>query len=77
MIDIVDQSGHVYKFDEETGRLFKDDVVIPKYQAEPVYSDITNRNNPPVFAGIHFIQDGKILTRGGNFHQISDENSVL
>lgn len=77
MIDIVDTSGHIYKFDEETGRIFKDDVLVPSIIAEPVYSDVTNRSNPPVFSGIHFIKEGKILTRAGNFHQVSDENSVL
>lgn len=77
MIDIVDEAGHVYKFDEETGRIFRDDVLIPGYKVEPVYSDCSNRNNPPIFSGIHFVQEGRILTRAGNFHVVSDENSVL
>ena len=38
MIDIITIKGEKYGFDENTQRIFKDGVVIPKTVAEPVYS---------------------------------------
>lgn len=77
MIDIVTSTGSVYRFDEETGIITKDNVVQPSYKCEAVYSDVTNRSQPPVFSGIYFKETNQLLTRSGNIHPVSDINSVL
>ena len=77
MIDIYTPTGDNYRFDESTGRVFKNGIVIPSTICEPVFSDCTNRNNPPVFAGLYQKNLGQIITRSGQTHPVSDINSVL
>ena len=77
MIDIYTSKGELYRFDEETGRIMKNDVIQPSYKCEPIYSDVTNRSNPPVFSGIHLRDLDMILTRAGNYHPVSDINAVF
>lgn len=76
MIDIPTVTGDYYRFDEETGRIFKNGVVCPSHTYEAVYSDVTNRSNPPVFSGIWRKDMNIIITRSGNQHPVSDINSV-
>lgn len=77
MIDIYSSTGDLYRYDEETNRLFKNDVVLSSVTAEPVFSDVTNRSNPPIYSGIFLKSIGKILTRSGNIHPVSDINAVF
>lgn len=76
MIDIWTSKGELYRFDEETGRVLRNDVVIPSYKVEPIYSDVTNRSNPPVFSGLWLKETNQIVTRAGNIHPVSDINAV-
>lgn len=77
MIDIISVKGELYRFDEETGRIMRDGVIQPSYKCEPIYSDVTNRSNPPVFSGIWLKDLNMILSRAGNYSPVSDINAVL
>ena len=76
MIDIYTSDG-IYRYDEESNRIIKNGVVLSSSQVEPVFSDVTNRSNPPVFSGIWRKDTNQIITRSGNTHDVSDINSVL
>lgn len=77
MIDIYSSTGDYYRFDEETGRITKNNIVVPSYKAEPVFSDVSNRSNPPVFSGIWMKDTDQILMRSGNIHPVTDINSII
>ena len=77
MIDIYTPTGQLYKFDESTNRIIRNGIVVSSVEAEPVFSDVTNRSNPPTFAGVWLKTTGQIITRSGQIHHVSDVNAVL
>lgn len=60
-------SGDVYRYDEEAGEVYKNEVVISG--AEPVYTE----GNPPKFAGIYLRNGNQILSLSGKMHSLSNE----
>ena len=77
MIDIYTDKGDKYSFDPMTGRIYKGGYVIPSTVAEPIYSNSPNPNTPPIFSGILFPGEGKILSLSGKYSQISDPNTII
>ena len=73
MIEIVNFKGEIYKFDQETGRIFKSGLLVPSSIAEPVYSDLTGE---PVFSGIYLKNEDAILSKSGKLNSLTDINSV-
>lgn len=77
MINIVTKKGDLWSWDEEKGLIYKNNQVVSSVNAEPVFSEPSNKNNPPVFAGILLKDLGKILTLSGKMNTIVDPNVVL
>lgn len=77
MINIVTHKGDLWSWDEEKGLIYKNNQVVSSTIAEPVYSEPSNKNNPPIFAGILLKDLGKILTLSGKLNNVIDPNVVL
>lgn len=75
MKEIVTLKGEVYSFNEETGRIFKDGILIPESQAEPIYSAVSD-DFPPKFSGIYLKNQNVIVSVSGKVNQVSDINSI-
>lgn len=76
MIDIITIKGEKYSFEETTGRLFKDGLVLPSTLYEPVYSNSFDENTPPKFSGILIKETNSILSLFGHINPISDINQI-
>lgn len=57
-----------YKYDEDTGNVFKNNEMIPSGQIEPVYYG----DDPPQFAGLYFVGSNKMVSVGGNINFIDN-----
>jgi len=77
MIEIYSEKGEHFRFDPSTNRLFRDGFVISTVEAEPVYSNTSDPNEPPTFSGIFFKGRGELLSLSGKYNPISDINSVI
>lgn len=77
MIDIITEKGKVYSYDEETGKIIKDGVVLPSSSVEPVYSHTMDLNAPPRFSGILLKDTNQILTLSGKIHSLTDPNTII
>lgn len=77
MIEIITPKGERYSFDPSTERIFRDGYLIPSTEVEPIYSNSPNPNTPPIFSGILFVGEGRILSLSGKISQISDPNSII
>lgn len=76
MIDIYSENGEIYSFDENTERIYKDNILIPKSVAEPVYSG-NDQGEDTEFSGIFLKTIGKILSRSGKISNVSDIETVV
>jgi len=76
MIDIITiAKGERYSFDPETQRIFKDGVLLPSTEVEPIYSSVGE--DDPKFSGILLKATGSILTLSGNVNPVSDINTIV
>lgn len=73
MIDIVTKDGELYRFDPDTGRIYKDGFLLTSTVAEPIYSDV---NEETRFSGIYLKATGQILTLSGNKNPITNINAI-
>ena len=64
MIDIISKKGEVYSYDPNTGRVFKDQMFIPRTEIEPVFSGSSD-DDIPEFAGLYLKNRGAVLTKNG------------
>ena len=77
MIDIITEKGKIYSYDEETGKIIRDGVVLPSNIVEPVYSHTMDLKAPPRFSGILLKETNQILTLSGQIHSITDPNTIF
>lgn len=59
-----------YRFDEETERIYEDDVLLPSYEVEPIFMGSGE------FAGIHFKGSTTIITKNGNTIVLTSEGEI-
>lgn len=62
-------TGETYKFDQETERIYKSGVLIPKTEAEPVYSGMK-------FAGIYLKTKDSVLSLSGKINKLTDPETL-
>lgn len=75
--EIVTIKGERYSINEETGRIFKDGLVVPSINAQLVYSHLGDKDKPPKVSGIWLKETNSILTLTGKIYPIiKDINSV-
>ena len=73
VITITSVDGELYKFDPETERIFRDGVLVPSSQAEPVYSDV---NGLTKFSGLYLKNTKQILTLSGMKNPVTDSATI-
>lgn len=76
MIEIVTLKGEKYSFDPRTERIFKDGLVLPSTEAEPLYSNVTDPNSPPKFSGLLLKTTNSILSLSGKINPVTDPNTI-
>ena len=74
MIDIATLTGERYSFDPDTQRIFKNDILVPTSEAEPVFSEMGE--GQPEFSGIFLKKLGKVISRSGKINSITDPNNI-
>ncbi len=74
MIDIATLTGERYSFDPDTQRIFKNDILVPTTDAEPVFSEM--ESGQPEFSGIFLKRLNKIISRSGKINTITDPNNI-
>ena len=74
MIEIVTLKGERYSFDPDTQRIFKDGILIPDSEAEPVFSEL--ESGEPEFSGIYLKKTNQIVSRSGKVNTIVDPNNM-
>ncbi len=74
MIDILTLTGERYSFDPDTQRIFKNDILIPDTEAEPVFSEL--ESGQPEFSGIYLKRLNKVVSRSGKINTITDLNNI-
>lgn len=74
MIDILTLTGERYSFDPDTQRIFKNDILIPDTEAEPVFSEL--ESGQPEFSGIYLKRLNKVVSRSGKINTITDPNNI-
>ena len=75
MKEIVTFKGEIYKFNEDTRRIFKDGVLLSSSQAEPIYSSLDD-NGIPEFSGLYLKDIDSILSLSGKINKITNINSI-
>lgn len=76
MREIYSIKGERYSYDESTGRIFKDGVLLPTSEAEPVFSGNGKENVAPTFSGILLKNKGMLLSLSGKENPITDSNII-
>lgn len=74
MIDILTLTGERYSFDPDTQRIFKNAILIPDTEAEPVFSEL--ESGQPEFSGIYLKRLNKVVSRSGKINTITDPNNI-
>lgn len=74
MIDILTLTGERYSFDPDTQRIFKNDILIPDTEAEPVFSEL--ESGQPEFSGIYLKRLNKVVSRSGKINTVTDPNNI-
>lgn len=76
MTRIIDSSGNVYEFNQETGLISKNDIILSGLEYEPVFVSNPDNSTPPVFVGILSKRNGTVLSMSGNTHKIINSKQL-
>lgn len=76
MREIMSLRGERYSYDELTGRIFRDGVLLPSSEVEPVFSGNNKDGQVPRLSGILLKERGSILTLSGKENPIVDPNTI-
>jgi hypothetical protein len=74
IIEVRTARGDVYNFDPDTMRVYKDSVLIPSSEIEPVFSD--SMTGEPEFSGLWIKSSNQLISRSGNITTITDPNTL-
>lgn len=64
-----------YSFDENTGTIYKNGVIIPSSLCEPIYSSFSD-DEEPQFAGILLKNKNSIVSLTGAINPVVDINTL-
>ena len=70
MIEFYSQKGETYIFDPENERIYKDGVLLPSYEIEPVYS------SEGEFVGVHYKGAQSIISKNGKQINLTSEAEI-
>ena len=68
--EIITLKGEKYTIDQDTGRIFKDGIVVPSVNAQLVYSHLGDKDQPPKISGIWLKETNSILTLTGRIYPL-------
>jgi hypothetical protein len=75
-IDIYCENGSRYSFEEETGFIRKDDMIMPSNLVQPVFIQPSNEDIPPQLSGLWLKSEGKIICRSGKISPVIDSKNI-
>jgi len=74
IIEVRTARGDVYNFDPDTMRVYKDSVLIPSSEVEPVFSDSTI--GEPEFSGLWIKSSNQIISKTGKITSPTDTDII-
>ena len=75
-IDIYRDNGSVYSFEEETGFIKKDGLIMPSTSVQPVFIQPSNEDIPPQLSGLWLKNENKIICRSGKISPLVDSKNI-
>lgn len=70
---IVDFSGNSYKFNQDTGLIYKNSVIVSGEDYEPCF---LNSPEGPIFTGIYFKKTYQILSISGKISPVTNPETL-
>lgn len=75
-IDFYASDGSMYSYEEETGFIKKDGLVVPSTTIQPVFIQPSNNDIPPQLSGLWLRNEGKIICRSGKISPLIDSKNL-
>ena len=75
-IDFYASDGSMYSYEEETGFIKKDGLVVPSTTIQPVFIQPSNNDVPPQLSGLWLRNEGKIICRSGKISPLIDSKNL-
>jgi hypothetical protein len=75
-IDFYTENGSTYSYEEETGFIKKDGVIVPSTLIQPVFIQPSNEDIPPQLSGLWLRDVNKIVCRSGKISSVIDSKQI-
>ena len=75
-IDIMGENGVIYSFEEETGFIKANNMIMPSSSVQPVFIQPSNENIEPQLSGLWLRNEGKIICRSGKISPVIDSKNI-
>ena len=75
-IDFYAENGSTYSYEEETGFIKKDGVIVPSTLIQPVFIQSSNEDIPPQLSGLWLRDVNKIVCRSGKISSVIDSKQI-
>lgn len=75
-IEIQGENGVTYSFEEETGFIKANNMVMPSSTIQPVFIQSSNESIEPQLSGLWLRNEGKIVCRSGKINPIIDSKNI-
>lgn len=75
-IDIYGENGVIYSFEEETGFIKANNMIMPSSSIQPVFIQPSNENIEPQLSGLWLRNEGKIICRSGKISPVIDSKNI-
>ena len=75
-ISIYGDNGSIYTYEEETGFITKNDVIVPSSMAQPVFIQPADEKTPPQLTGLWLRNENKIICRSGRINPLIDSKQI-
>ena len=76
MIRIYTKNGDTYEFDPSNEFIYRNGVIVPRSDFEPVFMNHSDSNTPPSLSGILITRENKVISLSGNINLIVDPNTI-
>lgn len=75
-IEIHCDNESIYSYEEETGFIRKDNMIVPSTLIQPVFIKPTNEELPPQLSGLWLRNEKKIICRSGRINPVIDSKQI-
>lgn len=76
MNTITDLRGNRYEYSPETGLISKNDTILSGSEYEPVFSSYSDNSLPPIFVGIYFKAENRVMSMSGKMLRLIDSRQL-